>query len=78
MVSDSCNPHPDVIRRYRELGGEIITIGADAHRPEHIAYDFEKAGRDTYKAVVLNIIQNLRGGNRFLRQSFHKNRIIWI
>ena len=39
-----CHPHPDVIRRYRELGGEVITIGADGHRPEHIAYDFQKAG----------------------------------
>ena len=29
--------------RYRELGGEIITIGADAHGPEKIAYDFDKA-----------------------------------
>lgn len=38
------NPHPDVLRRYRELGGEIVTIGADAHKPEHVAYDFEKAG----------------------------------
>lgn len=38
-----CNPHPDIIRRYRELGGEIITVGADAHRPEHIAYDFARA-----------------------------------
>ena len=37
-----CHPHPDIIRRYRELGGEIITIGADAHKPEHIAYDFKK------------------------------------
>ncbi|MBU3840330.1 MAG: histidinol-phosphatase HisJ family protein [Candidatus Ruminococcus intestinipullorum] len=37
-----CHPHPDIIRRYRELGGEIITIGADAHKPEHIAYDFQK------------------------------------
>lgn len=35
-----CHPHPDIIRRYRELGGEIITVGADGHRPEHIAYDF--------------------------------------
>ena len=32
-----CNPHPDIIRRYRELGGEIITVGADAHCPEHVA-----------------------------------------
>ena len=26
------NPHPDIIKRYRELGGEIITLGSDAHR----------------------------------------------
>ena len=37
------HPHPDVLKHYRELGGEIITIGADAHKPEHIAYDFTKA-----------------------------------
>ena len=37
------HPHSDVLKRYRELGGEIITIGADAHKPQHIAYDFAKA-----------------------------------
>lgn len=36
------HPHPDVLHRYHELGGEIITIGADGHIPEHIAYDFVK------------------------------------
>lgn len=36
------HPHPDVLKRYRELGGEIITVGADGHKPEHIAYAFEK------------------------------------
>lgn len=36
------NPHPDIIKRYLELGGTILTIGSDAHLPEHIAYDFEK------------------------------------
>ena len=36
------NPTEDIIRRYRELGGEIITLGSDAHAPEHVAYDFEK------------------------------------
>jgi histidinol-phosphatase (PHP family) len=25
------NPHPDIIRRYRELGGELFTLGSDAH-----------------------------------------------
>lgn len=37
-----CHPHPDVLKRYHELGGEIVTIGADGHKPEHIAYDFKK------------------------------------
>lgn len=36
------NPTEDILKRYFELGGEIITIGADGHTPEHIAYDFEK------------------------------------
>lgn len=37
------HPHPDILKRYRELGGEILTIGSDAHKPEHTAYAFEKA-----------------------------------
>ncbi|MGO5051361.1 histidinol-phosphatase HisJ family protein [Lachnospiraceae bacterium LCP25S3_G4] len=37
-----CHPHPEIIKRYQELGGEIITVGADAHKPEHIAFDFKK------------------------------------
>ncbi len=36
------NPEPALLTRYRELGGEILTIGSDAHKPEHIAYDFYK------------------------------------
>lgn len=37
--------HPciDVLRRYRELGGEIITIGSDAHEPVHMADAFDRA-----------------------------------
>ena len=37
------NPHLDILKRYRELGGELLTIGADGHKPEHIAWDFKKA-----------------------------------
>lgn len=35
-------PHPkkEVLKRYLELGGELITIGSDAHKPEHLGYDF--------------------------------------
>lgn len=36
------NPTEDVIRRYHQLGGRLLTIGADGHKPEHIAYDFDK------------------------------------
>lgn len=36
------NPTEAILARYRELGGEILTIGADAHAPEHVAYDFAK------------------------------------
>ena len=39
------HPHPDILKRFRELGGEMITVGADGHRPEHIAYDFEKVSQ---------------------------------
>lgn len=38
-----CHPHMDILKRYRELGGEIITIGSDAHVPEHVAYEFKAA-----------------------------------
>jgi histidinol-phosphatase (PHP family) len=29
-------PHPSIMRRYRELGGRIITVGSDAHRSEKV------------------------------------------
>lgn len=36
------HPHFKILKRYHELGGEILTIGSDAHKPEHIAYDFQQ------------------------------------
>lgn len=35
------NPHPDILKRYRQLGGEIITVGSDAHSPKRLAYEFQ-------------------------------------
>ncbi len=32
-----------VLRWYRELGGEILTIGSDAHQPGHVGRDFDRA-----------------------------------
>lgn len=36
------NPHTAVIKRYRELGGEMVTVGADAHKPLHMGYGFKE------------------------------------
>jgi histidinol-phosphatase (PHP family) len=34
------HPKIEVLKRYKELGGEIITVGSDGHKPEHLAYEF--------------------------------------
>ena len=31
-------PSRDILKFYKELGGEIITIGSDSHREEHVGY----------------------------------------
>ncbi len=37
------NPSHSVLRRYRELGGELVTIGSDAHASKDIAASFDYA-----------------------------------
>ena len=37
------HPITDVIKRYRQLGGEIITLGSDAHHPENLQKEFSLA-----------------------------------
>lgn len=34
------NPHEWIVSRFRELGGEMITIGSDAHEKQHLGYGF--------------------------------------
>ncbi len=41
------HPKIEILKRYRELGGEIVTIGSDAHSPEYIASHF----KDAYKLL---------------------------
>ena len=38
------HPHADIIRRYLELGGEMITLGSDGHQPAHLGYAFDTIG----------------------------------
>lgn len=38
-------PSVDILKLYRDMGGEIITIGSDSHKPEHLgAYINEAKG----------------------------------
>lgn len=37
------NPCEEVLKAYRRLGGRIVTIGADAHTPDRVAFAFDRA-----------------------------------
>jgi len=36
------NPCEDILCRYRELGGELLTVGSDAHSPEYLGFCFDR------------------------------------
>ncbi len=36
-------PSVDILKLYRNLGGDIITIGSDSHKPEHLGAYFDEA-----------------------------------
>lgn len=44
------HPCRNILKRYKELGGEIITIGSDSHRALDIMRDFDKA-KKTLKEI---------------------------
>lgn len=41
------NPQFEIVKRFKELGGEIVTVGSDAHTPDGIAAHFG----DAYKML---------------------------
>ena len=43
-------PAPQIVARYRELGGRHVTIGSDAHRTEWFAYGLAEAYRHATRA----------------------------
>lgn len=40
---DFVHPHEFILKRYRELSGEIITVGSDAHERTRVAADLDRA-----------------------------------
>lgn len=37
------HPHETILKLYRQLGGEIVTVGSDAHVPQYVGYGFAEA-----------------------------------
>jgi len=52
---DQTLPSADFLRLYKELGGEIITTGSDAHNPEHVGEHFDVTC-DLLKAIGFKYI----------------------
>ena len=43
FVYDYPTPHPSIIKRFVELGGEVMTMGSDAHFSDAIGHRFADA-----------------------------------
>jgi histidinol-phosphatase (PHP family) len=54
-------PPPAIVRRFRELGGERITIGSDAHRPDTFAWALDD-GYGVAAAAGFEALTFRRGG----------------
>jgi histidinol-phosphatase (PHP family) len=54
------HPQVSILKRYRELGGEIITVGSDAHKPECIAEEFAQC-REALDAAGFKAVTLFRG-----------------
>jgi len=62
---DPC-PSLEILRWYREMGGEILTLGSDAHRPEHVGAHLD---------VALEMAR-AAGFERLAR--FERRRVRWV
>lgn len=49
-------PSTDILSLYKNLGGELITLGSDAHTPEDASANFDKALEEIRKIGFKNIL----------------------
>lgn len=59
-------PSDDVLELYKQCGGEIITLGSDAHKPEDIAFQF-KESRELLKSLGFKYVATFEA----LKPIFH-------
>ncbi|PIC56054.1 histidinol-phosphatase [Sporosarcina sp. P12(2017)] len=60
-------PSEDILRLYKQCGGEIITLGSDAHRTTEIAHEF-KESLELYQSIGFNYLATFTEG----QPEFHK------
>ncbi|MFR3493271.1 MAG: hypothetical protein ACLTTJ_05255 [Blautia sp.] len=41
-ILEDTMPGLPILKLYKELGGSIITVGSDSHRPERVGYGFDE------------------------------------
>jgi histidinol-phosphatase (PHP family) len=58
--ADECCPGPSVLKWYAELGGEILTVGSDSHRTEHVGL-FRDRALDLARAAGLRWLTTFEG-----------------
>ncbi|WP_281532876.1 histidinol-phosphatase HisJ family protein [Anaerocolumna aminovalerica] len=59
------NPQYSTLVRYKELGGELITIGSDAHKSEHLGCSYDKV-EALLKEVGFRYYATFHGRNRIM------------
>lgn len=65
-LSDT-TPGVEILRLYRSLGGEVLTLGSDSHRPEHLGSHMEEA-RELLKSLGFDRFCTFEG----MEPRFHK------
>lgn len=50
------SPEVEIINRYAEIGGRLVTIGSDAHDARYLTSDFETAGKILLNAGIKSYV----------------------
>lgn len=58
------HPKIELLQLYKKLGGEIITIGSDAHSPEYVGFEFKQAEK-LLKELGFKYIYIFKGRKKF-------------
>lgn len=59
------NPCSDILKAYKRMGGEMVTLGSDAHEPRYIAYEFAEIKRILQKCGFSRYLEFRKREPRF-------------